>query len=586
LTLESLVHEYSYEWTTDVAPTCTTAGSKSHHCANCDDIKDVTVIPELGHDITTHNAVSPTCTEVGNEIYEACTRCSYTTYVEISALGHTESDVSEENRIKPTCTENGSYDTVIYCSVCNIELNRVTETINKLGHDEVEHKAITPTCTAVGCDAYVTCTRCDFTTYNELEALGHTNADAIEENRQDPTCIEGGSYDSVIYCSVCNTELNRVNEIVSALGHSYSTEWTLDINPTCTTEGSKSYHCIRCDDKSNITVIPSLGHMRENAVEENCVNPTCTKAGKYDSVVYCSVCEEELERISKNLAALGHNYSPTWTTDINPTCTEEGSKCRYCTRCDEKSNVTVIPALGHTNADTVEENRINATCTEDGSYDAVVYCSACNKELSRVTEIIDKLGHDKVSHEAILPTCTETGCDAYVTCTRCDYTTYNEFEALGHTNADAVERNHQDPTCTQNGSYDTVVYCSVCNIVLSSITETIHAPGHEYSDEWTIDVEPTCITVGSKSLHCTRCGDKTETVEIDSLGHTYDDNNDDNCNICSYQREIDSGLSGGAIAGIAAGSTIVVGTGGFSLFWFVIKKRKFADLIAVLKKSV
>ena len=44
------------------------------------------------------------------------------------------------------------------------------------------------------------------------------------------------------------------------------------------------------------------------------------------------------------------------------------------------------------------------------------------------------------------------------------------------------------------------------------------------------------------------------------------------------------GLSGGAIAGIAVGSVAVAGLGGFSLFWFVIKKKSFADLIAVFKK--
>ena len=43
------------------------------------------------------------------------------------------------------------------------------------------------------------------------------------------------------------------------------------------------------------------------------------------------------------------------------------------------------------------------------------------------------------------------------------------------------------------------------------------------------------------------------------------------------------GLSGGAIAGIAAGSAAVAGLGGFSIFWFVVKKKSFADLIAATK---
>ena len=45
------------------------------------------------------------------------------------------------------------------------------------------------------------------------------------------------------------------------------------------------------------------------------------------------------------------------------------------------------------------------------------------------------------------------------------------------------------------------------------------------------------------------------------------------------------GLSGGAIAGIVIGSTLVVGLGGFSVFWFVIKKKSFADLLAIFKKK-
>ena len=44
------------------------------------------------------------------------------------------------------------------------------------------------------------------------------------------------------------------------------------------------------------------------------------------------------------------------------------------------------------------------------------------------------------------------------------------------------------------------------------------------------------------------------------------------------------GLGAGAILGIVCGSVAVVGIGGFALFWFVIKKKSFADLIAIFKK--
>ena len=43
------------------------------------------------------------------------------------------------------------------------------------------------------------------------------------------------------------------------------------------------------------------------------------------------------------------------------------------------------------------------------------------------------------------------------------------------------------------------------------------------------------------------------------------------------------GISGGQVAGIVIGSVAVAGLGGFSVFWFAIKKKTFADLIAAIK---
>ncbi len=43
------------------------------------------------------------------------------------------------------------------------------------------------------------------------------------------------------------------------------------------------------------------------------------------------------------------------------------------------------------------------------------------------------------------------------------------------------------------------------------------------------------------------------------------------------------GLSGGQIAGIAIGSVLLAGIGGFAVLWFAVKKKSFADLIAAIK---
>ena len=44
------------------------------------------------------------------------------------------------------------------------------------------------------------------------------------------------------------------------------------------------------------------------------------------------------------------------------------------------------------------------------------------------------------------------------------------------------------------------------------------------------------------------------------------------------------GLDSGTIVAIAAGSTAVGGTGIFALVWFVIKKKTWADFLAIFKK--
>ncbi len=66
------------------------------------------------------------------------------------------------------------------------------------------------------CDTPKTCSVCSAT---EGSALGHTNAIAVKENEVAPDCDDAGSYDSVIYCSVCKAEVSRENVTVDALGH-------------------------------------------------------------------------------------------------------------------------------------------------------------------------------------------------------------------------------------------------------------------------------------------------------------------------------------------------------------------------------
>ena len=77
--------------------------------------------------------------------------------------------------VEATCTQNGSKHKE--CTVCHEKLD--TEVIESLGHDLVHHEKEDPTCTKKGHKAYDTCTRCDYTTYEEIPELGHIYEDGI-----------------------------------------------------------------------------------------------------------------------------------------------------------------------------------------------------------------------------------------------------------------------------------------------------------------------------------------------------------------------------------------------------------------------
>ncbi|MCI5744897.1 MAG: leucine-rich repeat domain-containing protein, partial [Erysipelotrichaceae bacterium] len=517
------------EWVIDIEPYCVTTGLKHKECSVCGEMFEKEVLAALGHshadaveenrveatcletgyyesvvycsvcgeelsrteitldaldhDLIHHEAVAPTCTEIGWNKYDTCSRCDYSTYVELAAIGHTHADAVEENRVEPTCLETGHYDSVVYCSVCGEELSRTEITLDALGHtssEVVEENRLEPTCLEAGhYDSVVYCSACGeelSRTEIILEALGHTPAEAVEENRLEPTCLEAGHYDSGVYWSVCGEELSRTESALDALGHDLTHHEAKA--PTCTEIGWEAYDtCSRCD-YSTYNELSALGHTPAEAAEENRVEPTCLEVGHYDSVVYCSVCGEELSRSVIILEALGHDLTHHEAKDA--TCTEIGWEAYdTCSRCDY-STYNELSALGHTPAEAVEENRVEPTCLETGHYESVVYCSVCGEELSRTEITLEALGHDLTHHEAKDATCTEKGWNEYYTCSRCDYSTYNEISALGHTPAEAVEENKVEATCLDKGHYDSVVYCSVCGEELSRSVIILEALGHKY----------------------------------------------------------------------------------------------------------
>ena len=354
------IASHSFEMHEQTAATCVSKAVYARVCSDCDYQGAIFTFGNINpdnHNLIPHAAQAPTCTEKGWKDYNTCSRCDYSTYVELAALGH--DPISHAGKAA-TCTESGweAYDT---CSRCDYS-TYVELPIDPDNHDLVHHEAKAPTCTEIGWDAYDTCKRCDYSTYVEL-AIDPDNHDLVHHEAQAPTCTEVGweAYDT---CKRCN----------------YSTYVELAIDPD-----------------------------NHDLVHHEAKAPTCTEIG-WDAYDTCSRCD----------------YSTYVELPIDPD-----------------------------NHDLVHHEAKAPTCTEIG-WDAYDTCSRC--DYSTYVELpIDPDNHDLVHHEAKAPTCTEIGWDAYDTCSRCDYTTKVEIPAPGHDYTEKVVK----PTC-EKGGY-TLHTCKKCN---------------------------------------------------------------------------------------------------------------------------
>ncbi len=165
--------------------------------------------------------VPATCTEAGEE-QRTCS-CGETETRPIKATGHTE---AIDAAVAPTCTETGLTEGK-HCSVCN-EVLVEQEVAPALDHDWDEGKVTMPaTCTQEGKMAYI-CMRCGDTKTEPIAKLPHTPGAGVRENEKPATCEDAGSYELVIYCTVCKAEISRETEAISPFGHKVSTSWSWD----------------------------------------------------------------------------------------------------------------------------------------------------------------------------------------------------------------------------------------------------------------------------------------------------------------------------------------------------------------------
>ena len=305
------------------APTCTEIGWDAYDTCSRFGCNYTTrkELPALKHDLKQHAAKAPTCTEIGWDAYEACSRCDYTTRKELPALNH---NLVQHAAKAPTCTEIG-WDAYEACSRCD---HTTYAELPALNHDLVQHEAKAPTCTEKGWNAYETCSRCDYTTYAELPALNH---DLVNHDAKAPTCTEIG-WNAYKTCSRC--DYTTYAEL-PALNHDFVHHDAKA--PTCTEKGWNAYEtCSRCD-YTTYAELPALNH---DLVNHDAQAPTCTEKG-WNAYETCSRCDYTTYA---EQPALNHDYQ---AVTVEPTCETDGYTVFTCSRCKDSYTADPTDKLGH-----------------------------------------------------------------------------------------------------------------------------------------------------------------------------------------------------------------------------------------------
>lgn len=322
LVLENQDHVWESDFTVDKPATCTEDGEKSIHCTTCDERKDITVIPKLGHQYGDWKVTNEaTCTKTGSRTKE-CSVCHDVVTEDIPALGHDwEKDFTIDKAA--SCTEKGEKS--IHCTRCDVRDN-VTE-IPALGHDWESNYII----------------------------------DKVA------TCTEDGT--KSIYCKRCSEQKDITK--IPALGHNYG-EWSITKEATCTDKGIHTKVCMRCPDEVS-EEIPALGHSAGDWEVEK----ASTIFTKGVEVKKCERCDIVLEKrdIKKKKAKVKLNAKST-TMQVNKTSTalkvkssSRGDTVRKWTSLnkkvaavDKKTGKITAKSVGYTYITVTMKSGVSAKC--------------------------------------------------------------------------------------------------------------------------------------------------------------------------------------------------------------------------------
>ena len=163
--------------------------------------------------------------------------------------------------------------------------------------------------------------------------------------------------------------------------HSYG-QWTVTVNPTCSTTGKKESICTLC----NAVKAEAIAKLPHTEVTDAAVEATCAVAGK-TAGKHCSVCGE-VTLAQETVAKKPH--TEVTQPAVAATCAATGKTAgKYCSVCGEVTLAQeTVAKKPHTE---VTQPAVAATCTADGKT-AGKYCSVCNEVLVKQT-VVKATGH-------------------------------------------------------------------------------------------------------------------------------------------------------------------------------------------------
>ena len=184
----------------------------------------------------------------------------------------------------------------------------------------------------------------DTKNYEEVTDIAITiqvTHDSEVRDAVDPTCT-GKGYSGDTYCKSCNKKIQSGTD-VNALDHEFSKDFTVDTEATCKSVGSKSRHCSRCEEKTEITEVPKSDH----AWDDGKITKEATETAEGVKTYSCKVCGvTRTETIPKKDAVATQQPTEGSTVSQSPkngdTITDNKSNAKYTVTDTVKKNVTYI----------------------------------------------------------------------------------------------------------------------------------------------------------------------------------------------------------------------------------------------------